>query len=196
VAVAAAAIVALALAAVLVVPRLPPRIFDLGSGLLRLEIWGSALEMLGDHPITGVGIDQFYNQFRAQDAQGNYIYMPEGFQESFTSHAHNLVLDWWLALGIMGVPLLVWILWRYFGLAIARIKSAALEGDLLARALGLGLFASMAVFVVHGLVDNSYFFMDLAMIFWLCCGMLVASGQGLVASDRKASDEQPLAPDH
>ena len=183
VAFAAALIALLVVVIVLILPILPPRIWNLGSGLLRLEIWESSLKILTNHPITGVGIDQFYNQFRAQDAQGNYIYMPEGFQESFTSHAHNLVLDWWLALGIMGVPLLVWLLWRYFRLAIARIKSAALEGDQFARALGIGLFASMGVFVVHGLVDNSYFFMDLAMIFWLCCGMLVVSGQWLETND-------------
>jgi O-antigen ligase len=172
-----AGLAALGVVLALVIPRLPPRIWDLGSGLLRMEIWGSALKMLGDHPITGVGIDQFYNQFRATDAQGNFIYLPDGFQESFTSHAHNLVLDWWLALGIMGVPLLVSILWRYFKLAVVRVKSAGQQGDRTSHALGIGLFASMAVFVVHGLVDNSYFFMDLAMVFWLSCGMLVIGRQ-------------------
>ena len=29
-----------------------------------------------------------------------------------------------------------------------------------------------AYFLVHGMVDNSYFLMDLAMIFWLSCGLL------------------------
>jgi hypothetical protein len=30
----------------------------------------------------------------------------------------------------------------------------------------------MAAFVLHGLVDRSYFLPDLAMIFWLSCGMI------------------------
>ena len=169
-----AALVALVVAAVLIVPRLPERVFNPSSGLLRMEIWGSALEMLRDRPITGVGIDQFLNQFQSKDAEGNYRYLPSApdFKESFTSHPHNLILDSWLSLGIMGVPLLLWLLWRFGRVALIRVRSAAQEGDPRARALTLGLLASMAVFTVHGMVDSSYFLMDLAMIFWLSCGML------------------------
>jgi hypothetical protein len=53
-------------------------------------------------------------------------------------------------------------------------QSMALErkGDVVSRAIALGLLAGMLDFLLHGLVDNSYFLMDLAMIFWLSCGLL------------------------
>ncbi len=52
------------------------------------------------------------------------------------------------------------------------MREASEKADPVKMALALGLVASMVVFVVHGMVDNSYFLMDLASIFWLGCGML------------------------
>ena len=161
---------ALILAAVLL-PRLPARITNLGSGVLRVEIWKSSLHMLADHPIFGVGPDQFLNQFRAR-----YMYdIPAQDRiEEYTAHPHNIFLDYWLSLGIMGLLLLLWLLWRYFREALTKAKDAALalRPDLVGRAIALGLLAGMLDFLLHGLVDNSYFLMDLAMIFWMYCGML------------------------
>ena len=36
------------------------------SGVMRLDIWASSLRMLADHPVFGVGPDQFLNQFQAR----------------------------------------------------------------------------------------------------------------------------------
>ncbi len=57
--------VLLALLGLVLFPKLPERIFDPGSSLLRLTIWGSALHMGVDHPIFGIGPDQFLNQFQS-----------------------------------------------------------------------------------------------------------------------------------
>ena len=42
----------------------------------------------------------------------------------------------------------------------------------LVRWLALGLLGSMAVFLSHGLVDNSYFLVDLAFAFFLTAGLV------------------------
>ena len=154
-------------------PRVPERIYALGSGELRLELWQSSLRMLRDHPVFGVGPDQFLNQFQA-----HYI-TPAQQKESFTAHPHNIFLDYWLTLGIMGVPVLLWLLWRFFKEAAGKARSMATGAirDLAGRAIALGLLASMLDFLIHGLVDNSYFLMDLAMIFWLSCGLLQVLGK-------------------
>ena len=44
--------------------RLPERIVHQGSGLIRIDLWRSALQMLRDHPVFGVGLDQFLNQYQ------------------------------------------------------------------------------------------------------------------------------------
>jgi O-antigen ligase len=161
---------ALILAATLL-PALPERFSNLGSGVLRWKLWESSLHMLADHPILGVGPDQFLNQFQSKYAT------EEQQAENWTAHPHNIVLDYWLSLGIMGLMVLVWLLWRFFRETIGTIRAATLPrpNDLVVRALALGLAASMVNFLVHGLVDNSYFLMDLAMIFWLSCGLLQLS---------------------
>jgi hypothetical protein len=74
----------------------------------------------------------------------------------------------------MGLIVLVWLLWKYYRESINLAKWAASKVgvDPLARALAVGLIACMTDFLVHGLVDNSYFLMDLALVFWMSCGMV------------------------
>ncbi|MEO8285377.1 MAG: O-antigen ligase family protein [Chloroflexota bacterium] len=173
-------IVALGLLVVVVFPKLPDRILDPGSGLTRVTIWTSALHMALDHPVFGVGPDQFLNQYQTkygpcQEIDGQITSSdPNAPNECFTAHPHNLFLDYWLSLGIMGLFVLAWLLWRYYRESIDLAKWAASKvgADPLARALAIGLIAGMTDFLVHGLVDNSYFLMDLALIFWMSCGMV------------------------
>jgi hypothetical protein len=40
------------------------------------------------------------------------------------------------------------------------------------QALVLGLMASMVAFLAHGLIDNSYFLVDLAFVFFLTLGIV------------------------
>jgi O-antigen ligase len=110
----------------------------------------------------------------------HYIVDPAQCQEFYTAHPHNLILDYWLSLGIMGLLVLVWVLWRYFRVALVTVRRVGVEAtpDPTARALTIGLLAGMVDFLVHGMVDNSYFLMDLAMIFWLSCGLLQLAGAG------------------
>lgn len=157
-----------------------------GSSSTRLYIWQSAIDIIKDHPITGIGLDQFLYVYNPQ-----YV-NPLAWTERFTSHPHNMVLDFWLRLGILGPVLLVWLLFTFFKTAWNRklLKPEApqsrVEGGTpvavaakpgsgpagLRRALTLGLIGSMVDFMVHGMVDNSFFVIDLALIFCLSCAML------------------------
>jgi O-antigen ligase len=174
-----ATVLLLGLVGLVLFPKLPERILDPGSSLLRFTIWGSALHMGIDHPVFGIGPDQFLNQFQAgygpcQQTDQGVQSTEQGFNECFTSHPHNIFLDYWLTLGIMGVIVLVWLLWRYYreSINLARWAASRVGADPLARALALGLIAAMTDFFVHGLVDNSYFLMDLSLIFWMSCAMV------------------------
>lgn len=133
-------------------------LFQGGSGSLRLNIWGAALAMIRDYTIFGVGLDQFLYQYAPR-----YV-APEAWPERFTSHPHNLLLDAWLRLGLMGVALLI-----CAAVALLRcLRSAAREASSLGLAAGLAVVAG----AVHGLVDNGYFLPDLALAFWLLAAIL------------------------
>lgn len=140
------------------------RLASLVTTSQRLYVWRSSLNMLADRPLTGVGLDNFLYYYR----EGGYM-LPEAWAEPNVSHPHNLLLDHWLRLGVLGLAALAWLqvsFWRR-GLALFR----RLEGHSL-QLVVIALMASMADFLAHGLLDNSYFLIDLAVVFWLTYGLM------------------------
>jgi len=130
---------------------LPERLNPLrAAGGIRIDLWLSSLAMLRDHPLFGVGLDNFtylYQQVYIRDG---------GTAEPNLSHPHNWLLHFWLELGILGLISFLWLIGRFFQMARKQ------HGWLVAGAVG-----AMADTLVHGLIDQSYFLVDLAFVFWL-----------------------------
>lgn len=126
-----------------------------GSGLLRVSVWGSAVAMVRDHPWLGIGLDQFVYAYPG--------YLQVGaWREPNLSHPHQFILDAWLRLGVLGVAAIValwWSTWR-------RNRDASRSGLAGGAVLRHGATAALVAIVVHGLVDNSYFVLDLAYATW------------------------------
>ncbi len=132
--------------------------FSTGTSFLRLRLWESAIEIIRDHPITGIGLDQFLYYF-----SGAYV-RPDAIWDLNLSHPHNFLLDFWTRLGILGLILfllLQFAFWRYALSALSKWRNSDRTGF----ALMLGLIGSMAALLGHGLIDNSVFVIDLAFIF-------------------------------
>jgi O-antigen ligase len=137
--------------------------FSQGTGFFRINLWQSALVMFRDHPILGVGPDNFLYAYR-----GFYI-LPAAWQEPNLSHPHNIVLDFATRLGTLGLIVALGLL-----LSLVRTGRRVLKDvrhtSLFPIAVGLmGLFVDM---VVHGMVDHSLFLVDLSYVFMLACGLL------------------------
>lgn len=135
----------------------PDRIADIGGSgnePTRFAIWRSAWRMLEDHPIFGVGPDQFlYEYFR------RYV-EPSGWNERWTSHPHNLVLDVWLRLGAIGLAAMILVV---IGLVIwCWRKRHVLSQDPVAS----GALAALIGGAAHAMVDVGYFLPDLAFLTW------------------------------
>jgi len=148
--------------------------FDLygGTAFFRVQLWRATLNLIREHPLTGVGLDNFLYQYRTR-----YI-LPTAWQEANLSHPHNVILDWWARLGIGGVVVLGWLLaaffragWRKFAPQTEGSEEAPLFQDY-ERVLALGLMAGMVAALAHGLIDNFYFLVDLACVFMLSLGMM------------------------
>jgi putative inorganic carbon (hco3(-)) transporter len=140
----------------IVVAIAPERALSLlggGSGSLRLELWRSSLEMIADHPLTGAGLDQFLYQYLPR-----YV-TPEAWPERFTSHPHNLVLDSWLSLGIIGLFVV-----GLVGVLIARHTRTGLRTH---DRVTLAAVGALITAGIHGMVDQSYFLPELATSVWL-----------------------------
>jgi putative inorganic carbon (HCO3(-)) transporter len=157
-----------------------------GSLGLRQMIWGSTLAMLRDHPAFGVGLDQFLTQYAPR-----YV-NPAAWGERYTSHPHNLFLDFWARLGIMG---LAWIAWTLssLGLAVARAWRTTTDES---RRLLIAAAIACAAGLTHGLVDNFYFLIDLAFVWWFLLSLVnIAAEEGLAAREIAAATPEPARAD-
>lgn len=134
--------------------------FDEGTNFYRIRAWQSALNIIHDHPLTGLGLDQFLYAFR-----GHYI-LPDAWQEPNLSHPHNILLDFWVRLGLAGVGLLLafqFFFWKRMQLIYQTYRQL----DPIYFAVAVGAMGSMANLLSHGLVDNSIYVQDLIYVFML-----------------------------
>jgi len=129
-----------------------------GTTFFRLQLWQSSLSMIREHPLLGLGLDNFLYWYRTR-----YV-LPTAWEEFNLSHPHNLVLDFWLRLGLSGLLMLFWLLVAFFrrGWRAHRLVGKTNQWPLVA-----GIMAGMVNFVAHGLVDNAFFLVDLAFVFML-----------------------------
>lgn len=151
------------LAALPLLSRLP-RFADVlnltgGTGFFRVKLWQSAWKMFVDHPLLGVGLDNFLYHYR-----GRYI-LPEAWQDPNLSHPHNFALDYLSRLGLLGLACALWLQIPFWRVGLAAYKRLTSQPE--NQALLLGLLAAMADMLAHGLVDHSFFLVDLAFAFSL-----------------------------
>ncbi len=135
------------------------------TSFFRLQLWQSTLRLLRDYPITGVGLDQFLYKYRSR-----YI-LPDAWAQPDLSQPHNLLLNYWVRLGVVGLATGVWMqaaFWRMAVRAHRRLRAT----DPLASALAAGLMGSMAAMLAHGMVDAVHFVIDLAFIFAMTLGLM------------------------
>src|SRR5207253_7475289 len=166
---------------------LPERLNPLRqTGGFRLDLWLSSLEMLRDHPLLGFGLDNFAYLYQQ-------VYLRQGAAaEPNLSHPHNWLLQFWLDLGLVGLGAFCWLVVRFArevrktlsfqGMSGGKVPLSADGAPLLAAApeakerwVVAGAVGAMADLLVHGLIDNSYFLVDLAFVFWLTLALVQAS---------------------
>jgi O-antigen ligase len=128
----------------------------------REMIWKSASLMVEKNPIFGIGPGNF---------QGTYLeyqkYFPP-YLEWSAPQPHNIFLAFWLESGLLGLAGFVWLLVLFFR---GNKKTRQWQGSLEAARkrnfeASLICFAIILYFLIHGLVDTTYWRNDMAVIFW------------------------------
>ncbi len=131
------------------------------SSATRFEIWQTSVLIIRNHPLLGVGLGNFEAAYREYLP---YIAFPP--LEWLVVKPHNLYLNLWIEMGILGLA-------SFLGLGIFFFKKAA-------RALrvpaGKYTAAAMIALLVHGLVDTPYFKNDLSVLFWVLIGLILILG--------------------
>jgi O-antigen ligase len=153
-----------ALASALQIPQIAGRLNPQGeTGFFRLNLWQSSLNMIRDHPIFGVGLDNFLYAYR-----GRYI-LDSAWREPNLNHPHNIILDFATRLGILGLAAGLWLIAAFLRVAV-RLQSTV---NHVWKPVAIGLLGFITYMILHGLVDHSFFLVDLAFAFYLMLGLAV-----------------------
>jgi len=165
------------------------RLEDL-SGQIRQQQWQETWQMLQDGRIlSGTGLNNYQEAIDSYHQEG--IFYNSDNIEDFDSrlygsaelrakywqpvevylYPHNIFLNFWSELGLLGALLFVWIIAKYFAIAYRLLRKYQKENSK-NRYIMLGLIGAMTTIVVHGLVDVPYFKNDLSIIFWILLALL------------------------
>jgi O-antigen ligase len=111
------------------------------SSFVRVELWRSYWEMFKDHPFFGVGLlegDKYLPEY----------YSRLGFNEKFTSHAHNVFLQWLAGAGPVAFL-------TYLYISFVMLKKAYELRDV--TSWGWSLFLAQLYFHFGGLTEANFF---------------------------------------
>ena len=160
------------------------------SGEIRQQQWKETWEMLRDGRIlSGAGLNNYQNAITPYHQEG--IFFNRDNMTDFDSqlygnaelraiywqpveiylYPHNILLNFWSELGLLGALLFVWLMVKYLFIANKLNRALGKEGGA-DRYIALGLLSAMIAIIVHGLVDVPYFKNDLAIIFWVLLAIL------------------------
>lgn len=140
----------------------------------RLMIWRAAWMIGKDNPVFGIGPGNFQKYYL--DYQKRFT---EPYLEWAVPQPHNVLLAFWLETGILGLLGFILLLYWFFKKGISAYKKSR---SISAEWINLGgnagvamlLFSVMAYIVIHGFFDTTYWKNDLAVIFWVVVGLMLA----------------------
>lgn len=118
----------------------------------RQMIWTSAIQMIADSPLFGIGPGRF------QEVYLEYQRFYPPYLEWAVPHSHNFFLAIWLASGVLGVCVCLWLLWAFGQAVFCGLERFGREQSL---SLTL-LFGCLIV----SIFDVPYFRADLCFLLW------------------------------
>jgi O-antigen ligase len=122
----------------------------------RVPIWSTAWSMFVQHPIFGLGLNNF----------GNYI---GAFDPSLdVNQAHDLFLNILVERGVLGISafaIFLVVLFRTLG------RTLRLAATPTYRVLAVGVMASFTAFLADSLFDVAYYDYKILLLFWLLAGV-------------------------
>lgn len=145
----------------------------LGGIAGRMEIWSRARYMLHDFAFTGIGMGSF---LLVVETLYPYTLVPPGRGE----HAHNLLLQVGVDLGLAGLGLWLAVLGLCTLAAVRGYRHAAADdAGWWQRAVALGVLGSQVALLTHGMVDAvTWGMVKPAPLVWAVWGLGVAAAAG------------------
>nr|WP_294680939.1 murein biosynthesis integral membrane protein MurJ [uncultured Anaerotignum sp.] len=130
------------------------------SSLYRVSIYAAAMDIIRHYWVTGIGLGAF-----------NQIYPLFSFEAANAYHAHNLFLQEFIELGIVGFIVMVLLFLFFF----QRLYSAMRTAPKRFRFLLGAVFGGFAGLLLQGLTDHLWFDYRIVLFFWCFLGIGMAT---------------------
>jgi len=135
----------------------------------RLEVWSRALYAISDFVFTGIGLGTFGRVIPL--LYPYFLIAPD----ASVPHAHNLLLQVAVDLGLPGLIAYLALLLLMLYMAVVNIRHYRAAGDGSLWALSLGLLGSLVALLGHGMTDAVTWGTKPAFIQWLVLGLIVVA---------------------
>ena len=129
----------------------------------RLSMQRNAVNMIKHHPIVGVGVNTFgnnYGKYRLPETE-------EGRTPDLT-YAHNIYLNMAGEIGLLGLAAFLWFLILLFRHGMAVYRKAK---DPYINILALSLMACFIAFLINGMTETNLYFPCVVTAFWYLVGV-------------------------
>lgn len=127
-----------------------------GASLVRINLWKESLRIFKDHPFTGCGLNTYSIVVKVYKSfSGGGIY------------PHNSYLQMLAETGLFGLFAFLWLLFVFFKTGILYLSK---KRDYLVS----GFLAGVLAFLVHSLVDNHLYSLQLVVLLWFMFGLVTA----------------------
>ena len=134
------------------------------STAYRVSIWYASVKLIGDFWMSGIGLgsDAFSMIYPKYALAG----------ANFALHAHNLFLQIWVEMGIIGIvsflAMIIAFIRQTFTLAVYKKRSGV------CGAVIIGAGAGILGYLFQGLTDNVWYNYKMVLIFWIVLGLVSA----------------------
>jgi O-antigen ligase len=140
------------------VPEVQNRVMSIGdmqsrSNSERLLLWKSAGEMLYDHPLVGIGLNQFHEVYNSQ-------YISPLAKEPYLTHAHNNFMNIAAETGIIGLVGFIYLFW------IILQKSYKLYAAKIGEDIFLAIFLATIGLLIQGLTEYDFGDLQVMHTYW------------------------------
>jgi O-antigen ligase len=150
--------------------------------LIRWELLDAAISMIRQHPLLGVGLNNFIHFLENKDSLG--ISLPQ--------NVHNIYALIWAETGLFAFLAFLGFVVSLFRKLLRPIRSATGVWQGIALGIGAGLLGSM----IDGLTDYSYRMNVVQTLFWFLAGFIVGLHRICLHEGKEQVDSAPASVGH
>lgn len=146
------------------------------SSLYRMSIYSASLDIIGHYWQTGIGIGAF-----------NQIYPLFSLEAANAYHSHNLFLQEFIELGIVGFSILVLLFLFFFQKLYSSMRAVPKRFRFLLGAV----FGGFGGLLLQGITDHLWFDYKIVLFFWCFIGLGMAAVRvGMKMNEREKGENE------